>query len=92
MGKKVTMTEKKEGVVEVAIERRYVNIPLEVRAAEDGKEESRTIRGYAAVFNTDNSQLDQEGRGFTERLDPHCFDGVIDKSDVCALYEHDFAA
>lgn len=90
-GKKVTMTEKKEGVVEVAIERRYVNIPLEVRAAEDGKEESRTIRGYAAVFNTDNSQLDQEGRGFTERLDPHCFDGVINKSDVCALYEHDYA-
>ena len=85
------MTEKKEGVVEVAIERRYVNIPLEVRAAEDGKEESRTIRGYAAVFNTDNSQIDQEGRGFVERLDPHCFDGVINKSDVCALYEHDYA-
>ena len=76
--------------VKVEIERRFFSIPFEVRASEDGKEESRTIRGYAAVFNTDNSQLDQEGRGFTERLDPHCFDGVIDKSDVCALYEHDY--
>lgn len=77
--------------VKVDIERRFISIPLEIRASEDGKEDSRTIRGYAAVFNTDNSQIDQEGRGFVERLDPHCFDGVINKSDVCALYEHDYA-
>lgn len=72
-------------------ERRCLCATVEARAAKDGETESRTIKGYAAVFNTDNSQLDQEGRGFTERLDPHCFDGVIAHSDVCALYEHDYA-
>lgn len=75
----------------VKFERRFACVPLEVRRGGDDGEESRTIRGYAAVFNADNSQLDQEGRGFTERLDPHCFDGVVGRSDVCALYEHDYA-
>lgn len=74
-----------------APERRFASVPVELREAGEGEKGSRTIRGYAAVFNTDNSQLDKEGRGFTERLDPHCFDGVIDHSDVCALYEHDYA-
>ncbi len=73
------------------VERRFARVPLEVRQAGEDGEDSRAIRGYAAVFNADNSQLDQEGRGFTERLDPHCFDGVIARSDVCALYEHDYA-
>lgn len=76
---------------DIRLERRCVCVPIEVReAAEEGKE-SRTVRGYAAVFNTDNSELDQEGRGFAESLDPHCFDGVIGRSDVCALYEHEYA-
>lgn len=72
----------------LAMERRSVTVPVEIR--QKGEGENRTIKGYAAVFNTDNSELDQEGRGFAERLDPHCFDGVIDRSDVCALYEHEY--
>ena len=76
---------------DIRLERRCVCVPIEVReAAEEGKG-SRTVRGYAAVFNTDNCELDQEGRGFVESLDPHCFDGVIGRSDVCALYEHKYA-
>ena len=72
-------------------ERRCLCATVEAREAKEGEPESRAIRGYAAVFDTDNSRLDQEGRGFTERLDSHCFDGVIERSDVCALYEHDYA-
>lgn len=72
-----------------AIERRSACVQLNVRKVGEDGGESRTVQGYAAVFNTDNSELDQEGRGFTERLDPHCFDGVVERSDVCALYEHD---
>ncbi len=72
------------------IERRCTCTFIEARQTGGDDKESRTIQGYAAVFNTDNSELDQEGRGFTERLDPHCFDGVVERSDVCALYEHDY--
>jgi HK97 family phage prohead protease len=50
--------------------------------AEEGKE-SRTISGYAAVFDSDSKDM-----GFIERLDKHCFDGVIERSDVVALYNH----
>ncbi|SFF96593.1 HK97 family phage prohead protease [Prevotella sp. KH2C16] len=64
------------------IEKRYCGVPLEVRAAE-GSEESRTITGYAAVFDSDSVDM-----GFTERLASGCFDGVIERSDVVALYNH----
>ena len=55
---------------------------VEVRKGSDGKE-SRTISGYAAVFDSDS-----ENMGFIERLDKHCLDGVVEKSDVVALYNH----
>ena len=55
---------------------------VEVRKGSDGKE-SRIISGYAAVFDSDSEDM-----GFIERLDKHCFDGVIEKSDVVALYNH----
>lgn len=55
---------------------------VEVRKGSDGKE-SRVISGYAAVFDSDSKDM-----GFIERLDKHCFDGVIEKSDVVALYNH----
>lgn len=46
--------------------------------------ESRTIRGYAAVFNSDSENLG----GFIERIDPKAFDGVLN-DDVRALINHD---
>ena len=46
--------------------------------------ESRTIRGYAAVFNSDSENLG----GFIERIDPQAFDGVLE-DDVRALINHD---
>ena len=61
---------------------RFLQGQVEVRKGSDGKE-SRTISGYAAVFDSDSVDM-----GFIERLDKHCFDGVIEKSDVVALYNH----
>lgn len=61
---------------------RFLQGQVEVRKG-DGDKKSRTISGYAAVFDSDSKDM-----GFTERLDPHCFDGVIERSDVVALYNH----
>jgi HK97 family phage prohead protease len=61
---------------------RFLQGQVEVRKGSDGKE-SRTISGYAAVFDSDSVDM-----GFIERLDKHCFNGVIEKSDVVALYNH----
>jgi HK97 family phage prohead protease len=45
-----------------------------------------TIRGYAALFNSDSQDLG----GFVERISPGAFDGVIKRgTDVVALYNHD---
>ena len=61
---------------------RFLQGQVEVRKGSDGKE-SRIISGYAAVFDSDSEDM-----GFIERLDKHCLDGVIEKSDVVALYNH----
>jgi len=47
--------------------------------------ESRTIDGYAIVFNS----LSHDLGGFFERVLPEAVDGVIEKSDVVALLNHD---
>ena len=47
--------------------------------------ESRTIDGYAIVFNSLSSDLG----GFYERVLPEAMDGVIDRSDVVAILNHD---
>ena len=64
------------------IEKRYCASGLELRSDGEGKE-SRTIVGYAAVFDSDSVDM-----GFTERLNKNCFDGVIERSNVVALYNH----
>lgn len=48
-------------------------------------EESRKVEGYASVFNSRSKDLG----GFTEIIDPSAFDGVIERSDVLALLNHD---
>jgi len=49
--------------------------------------ESRLIEGYALVFNSMSEFLNNS---FYEILDPNCLDGVIERSDVYALLNHDF--
>jgi len=47
-------------------------------------EDSRQITGYAAVFN----KWSQDLGGFIEQIDSRAFDGVIEKSDVMAVLNH----
>lgn len=46
--------------------------------------ESRTVSGYAIVFNSDSNDLG----GFIERIDPNSLNGVVEKSDVLCLLNH----
>ena len=56
------------------------NFNIELR--EDG--ESRFVEGYASVFNSRSRDLG----GFQEIILPGAFDGLIDKSDVRCLLDH----
>ena len=47
--------------------------------------ESRKVEGYASIFNSRSKDLG----GFTEIIDPAAFNGVIERSDVLALLNHD---
>jgi phage prohead protease, HK97 family len=49
-------------------------------------EEKRTVEGYALLFNTPS-----DGLSFTEIIERGALDGVIAKSDVFALLNHDFS-
>lgn len=60
------------------IERR--NYKNEIRSVD---ENSRTVEGYAAIYNSDSEDM-----GFIERIAPGAFDGVIEISDVFALLNH----
>ena len=46
--------------------------------------ESRTVSGYAIVFNSDSNDLG----GFIERIEPTSLDGVVEKSDVLCFLNH----
>ena len=54
---------------------------IEIRTIEN----SRTIEGYALVFNS----LSKDLSGFREMILPEAIDGVIEKSDIMALLNHD---
>ena len=47
--------------------------------------DSRILSGYAAVFNSESKDLG----GFTEMISPTAFEGVIERSDVFAVLDHD---
>ena len=63
------------------MEREIRNIDLEIVA----NEESRTVEGYAIVFNS----LSEDLGGFREQILPEAVDGVLERSDVLALLNHD---
>lgn len=64
-------------------EKRTYTIPVTLRAKEDG-EESRTIEGYAALYNERSEKL----WDFYEEIAPGAFDSA-DLTDVRALFNHD---
>lgn len=62
------------------VEKEIRSLDLEVRLAED----SRHIDGYSAVFNSRSHNLG----GFVEVIAPSAFDGVLERSDVKLLLNH----
>jgi len=68
-------------------ERRFATDGIEIRAKENG-EASRTIHGYAAVFNRASDTLSEGKRSFTEVIAPGAFDDVLNDNTV-ALFNHD---
>ena len=76
------MENTKEYLKDPEAERRYFETTVEFRK-KDGEEESRTIEGYAAVFNSDSQDLG----GFVERIEPGAFDEVLN-DDVYGLLNH----
>ncbi len=65
-----------------AIERRNMG-DAALRKA-DGEAESRRVEGYAAVY----ARLSEDFGGWREVIDEGAFDGVVAKSDVLALLNH----
>lgn len=57
------------------------HVVAEIRAAGD----SRLVEGYAALFDSPSDDLG----GFTETIAPEAFEGVIERSDVLCLLDHD---
>jgi len=68
-------------------ETRVHHAPVEIRATE-GEMESRTVRGYAAVFDSESENLGSSQYQFREMIQPGAFDTVM-QDDVRALLNHD---
>lgn len=62
------------------IERRNYAYPVSVT----GKEDSRTVEGYASLYD-----VSSDGLPFEEIIERGAFDGVIEVSNVFALLNHD---
>jgi HK97 family phage prohead protease len=58
----------------------------EIRSAEiRTTEDSRVVEGYALVFDS----LSEDLGGFREKISPEAIDGIVEKSDILALLNHD---
>ena len=70
-------------VIPTNLERRFFSKRIEVRC---GSDNTKTIRGYASVFNSPSSP----GLGFIERVKPGAFSRALrEKQDVRCLINHD---
>ena len=75
----------------MTIEKRTATAPvaLEVRKDDAGTEKN-FITGYASVFYNGKPETEfRLANDFVERVSPKAFDGVIDRDDVRALFNHD---
>lgn len=59
-------------------EKRSINSDLSIEA------ESRLVSGYAALFNSESQDLG----GFIEVIEPNAFEGVVERSDIFCLLNH----
>jgi len=69
-------------------EKRYITGSIEIENRE-GETETRTISGYAVVFDKASIVLGGKSFGFTETIGRAAFDGV-DMSGVIATFNHNF--
>lgn len=67
------------------MEKRFFSNTYEVRA----DSQSRTISGYALKFNELSNELSNRSGSFYEIILPGALDGVIEKSDILCLLNHD---
>jgi len=63
---------------------RLTGSEVRIGTGSKGKESGRRVEGYALLFNTPSDALD-----FEEVIIPGALDGVIEKSNVFALLNHD---
>jgi phage head maturation protease len=47
-------------------------------------EDNRAVSGYALIFNSESRDLG----GFTETIEPSALEGVLERSDVLCLLNH----
>lgn len=66
------------------IENRIYSSELQIRSSES-EQESRTVEGYALLFEHESKDFG----GWTEVISRNSLEGVIEKSDVFALLNHD---
>lgn len=52
------------------------------------REGSRTVEGYALLFDTDSQPMGWDG-DWVERIAPGALDGVLEKSDILCVLNHD---
>lgn len=65
-------------------ERRFYSATLDLSEVEENSMKTRSISGYAAVFDKDS----QDFGGWIERIDKRAFDTVL-SDDTFALFNHD---
>jgi HK97 family phage prohead protease len=74
---------------------RFVENQTEYRVVSDGElratteRDARTIRGYAAVFDSPSLPINEHRHQFTERVRRGAFERTIREDDIRALFSHD---
>lgn len=69
------------------IEKRAYAGGLEIRAGEN-EQNSRTVKGYAALYNTRTKIRSKYGDEFYEEIAPGAFDSAIKRSDIKMCWNH----
>jgi hypothetical protein len=80
----MTMMEMKQEIEKRVFQIQY-RVADESNEPGEGKEVSRTVEGYAALFDTTASI----GGWFDERIEPGAFKEALKRSDIRALFNHD---